>query len=68
VEATDKDGATPLHWAARLGKDEMILLLLKRGAVVDPPDARGRTPLQWAAAPKTRKLLMDQGAVGAPAK
>lgn len=68
IEAKDNDGAAPLHLAAKAGHDQAILLFLKRGALIDSKDTAGRTPLQWATNDKTRKLLMDQGAVDAPAK
>ena len=46
VNARDQLGMTPLHHAAKRGEDQMILLLLKRGAIIDSIDSAGKTPLQ----------------------
>lgn len=41
--------STPLGWAARWGRREMVELLLARGAPVNEPDAEPwATPLAWA--------------------
>lgn len=37
-----------LQWAARAGKDEFLLALLKGGLSPDSMDPFGRTPLHWA--------------------
>ncbi|KAJ4461719.1 putative Darpin-darpin Rigid Fusion [Paratrimastix pyriformis] len=52
-DATDKDGATPLHLAARSpegGAAEIVPLLLQAGALVDKRDRTGSTVLHYAAA------------------
>jgi ankyrin repeat protein len=42
--------STPLGWACRWGRKEMVELLLARGAPVDEPDAEAwATPKAWAA-------------------
>jgi len=41
--------STPLGWACRWGRKEMVELLIARGAPVDEPDAEAwATPLAWA--------------------
>jgi quinoprotein dehydrogenase-associated probable ABC transporter substrate-binding protein len=59
------DGETPLHLAVINGDDELIKVLIKRGAHVDGPDSDGYTPVALAAARnKVRaiKLLVAAGA------
>jgi len=49
-DTADKDGRTPLLWAARNGHWDIVVALLGRKDVA--PDAKnksGRTPLSWAA-------------------
>jgi len=42
--------STPLGWACRWGRTELVRLLIARGAPVDEPDAEAwATPLAWAA-------------------
>jgi ankyrin repeat protein len=53
LQARDEDiGSTPLGWAAKFGKIEMVELLLKSGAKPnlpdDSPDLLWATPLAWA--------------------
>jgi hypothetical protein len=41
--------STPLGWACRWGRREMVELLVARGAVVEEPDAEPwATPRAWA--------------------
>lgn len=61
----DDDGRTSLHFAVREGHDQIVDLLITRGANVDVPDKYGQTPLHWAAKEghdKTVRLLLDAGA------
>ncbi|XP_013421641.1 ankyrin-3 [Lingula anatina] len=44
-----QDGSTPLHWAAREGHENILNLLLQRGADRYLTDQYGRTPLHEAA-------------------
>jgi ankyrin repeat protein len=46
IEATNNLGETPLHYAAKFGKDDCVFQLLQRGANVDAINFAGRTPLQ----------------------
>ena len=45
ARAKDEHGGTPLHWAAALGRMEMVKLLVTSGADVNAPDDHGYTPL-----------------------
>ena len=49
VNARDKDGNTPLHWAVWYGHDNIVELLLAAGADVNARDEDGKTPLHLAA-------------------
>ena len=40
-----RDGSTPLHSAAFLGRAEIAELLIQQGADVSPKNHRGETPL-----------------------
>ena len=65
LTATDKDGATPLHWAAGGGKTEVMKLLLAKNAKVDAHAKNGATPLFLAAAngqTAAVKLLLENHA------
>ena len=44
----DKEGNTPLHWAARSGDVGTAELLLLRNCPKDAENNRGETPLHWA--------------------
>ena len=48
LEARDKSGQTPLHWAASFGEIETVNLLLAAGADIHARDANGKTPLDMA--------------------
>ena len=48
-DAEDKDGRTPLHWAAFKGFSDVIRLLLVLGSSPSRGDREGCTPLHWAA-------------------
>jgi ankyrin repeat protein len=45
LEATNKDGRTPLHEAAMNGHEGVARLLLGKGATVEVKDKWGKTPL-----------------------
>jgi len=62
VNARDKTGCTPLHWAAEWDHEEVAGVLLDDGADVDAQDGDGRTPLPRAASEQMRKLLRRHGA------
>ena len=48
VNAKDRWGMTPLHWAARKGHKEVAELLLTKGADVNAKANDGTTPIDWA--------------------
>ena len=65
VNSKDRDGWTPLHFAAWKDSEEAAKLLLNAKAEVDLGDGIGRPPLHFAAwygSPKVAKLLLRSGA------
>jgi ankyrin repeat protein len=64
VNAKNRRGSTPLHWA--IHDEAKVLLLLARGANVNARQAQGRTPLYLAAmlgnGVPTLRLLLSKGA------
>jgi len=65
VNARNKDGNTPLHWATFSGQTEAAELLIKYGAEVNVRDKNGRTPLHWAARSgdtEIAEMLLNHGA------
>ena len=49
MEPKQKDGVTPLHWAALKGYKEIAEVLLANSAPMEAKDEDGATPLHWAA-------------------
>jgi len=48
-DIADKNGRTPLSWAASYGNANIVKMLLERNDVnPDTPDRRSRTPILWA--------------------
>jgi len=64
LEARDMLGRTPLHLAAMFGLEEMVALLLERGADVNARDQWGVTPLYRLALVK-RYRGWDHAAIAA---
>ncbi|EXJ68613.1 uncharacterized protein A1O5_08407 [Cladophialophora psammophila CBS 110553] len=67
VRMRDKQGLTPLHLAASLGRTRAVELLLRRGAEVDAVDNNDQTPLHWAlqsgsVSPRLAEMLIKAGA------
>ena len=73
IEAASDRGLTALHGAAYAGAEEVVKLLVSKGATVDAKDPKGQTP--WTIAsrgflgdedkvtrPETAKLLVKLGA------
>ncbi|XP_064385072.1 uncharacterized protein LOC135333968 isoform X2 [Halichondria panicea] len=66
VNSVNKDGRTPLYWAASYGHTDCVKKLLSSGAVVDLADMDGDTPLMRAANggyTDCVKKLLSSGAV-----
>ncbi len=57
VNAADQWGFTPLHEAARKGKQPVCITLLQRGADPALANAEGETPLRLAQSPAIREIL-----------
>ena len=52
-------------WAAEMGHEAVVKLLLEKGADVESKDDVGQTPLSWAARGGHKavvKLLLEKGA------
>jgi hypothetical protein len=66
---TPKHGQTPPSWAAEKGREEVVELLLEKGADMESEDASGQTPLWWAAKyghEAVVRLLLEKGATWTP--
>jgi ankyrin repeat protein len=48
IEAKDRFGQTPLHWASHLGHEQVVIELLDHGAYIEAKDDNGWTPLHMA--------------------
>ena len=67
VSAAEKDGWTPLHFAARNGYKAVIRLLIDGGADISAAEKDGWTPLHVAEQnghEAVARLLHDRGATG----
>ncbi|MEZ0225244.1 MAG: ankyrin repeat domain-containing protein [Alphaproteobacteria bacterium] len=63
VKATEQDGATALHYAARNDNAEMVRLLIHASADVNALNNDCRTPLYYAMrARTTAEILLENGA------
>jgi len=59
VNAGNKDGLTPLHFAAIMGHVELVRLLLENGADPEIKNKSGISPLDLAKDERTAKLIRD---------
>ena len=68
VNAKDKEGEIPLHWAIMsVNPKDLVKLLLATGADFNAKDREGKTPLHlavlyWWQDPNIAELLLDKGA------
>ncbi|KAJ9654851.1 hypothetical protein H2201_008925, partial [Coniosporium apollinis] len=65
VNKKDKDEKTALHWAARLGKEAMVRLLLEKGADPNAKKKDGEAALHeaaWSGKEAVVRLLLEKGA------
>lgn len=65
VNCRDKDGLTPLIWAAIQGHEEVVRLLLERGGDLEAKNHNGDTALMWASLMGHRDVvdfMLDRGA------
>lgn len=65
VDSVDSDHATPLHYAAKQGKLNLVKMLLREGAKLDAQTREGCTPLHLAAQQQRLavcKYLLEKGA------
>ena len=67
VNAVDKDGFTPLHWAPENNRLDIVNYLIAKGADVNAGTTKDRlTPLHLAVAAKAKDIvraLLDNGAI-----
>ena len=65
MNARDRDGLTPLIWAAIQGHEEVVRVLLEQGANLEARNNNGDTALMWASVmghKEVVELLLDHGA------
>jgi len=65
ANARDREGVSPLHYAASGGHEKAVLVLLEKGAKIDANTFSGATPLYLASAKgrtATVRLLIENGA------
>ena len=65
INAKDRIGATPLHWAARANSLDIARLLIDKGADIEAKNNRDGTPLHWATRVNSldiARLLIEHGA------
>ena len=65
VNARDKDGNTPLHYAAKYGNAKVVNALIAAGAHVDARDHQGNTPLAVAVDGRRVEAIQPLTAAGA---
>jgi ankyrin repeat protein len=67
IDASDSEGMTLLHWAAKYGYDDLAQLLIAKGTDLNTKDKKGRVPLHLAASEGNKKIVELLIAAGADA-
>ena len=65
AKAKDKNGKTPLHYAAQYNRGEAAVLLIKNGADPDAKNVNGEAPLHYASflgRVEVMTILIEKGA------
>jgi ankyrin repeat protein len=57
LDAKNRQGWTPLHWAIESGHHKMVTMLLSAGADINIKAFDGKTPLHWAVKKEEPKIL-----------
>ncbi len=57
VNAKDKSGLTPAHYAARNGHLKILKILINKKADVKVKDEDGRTPIDYARSVRKRNIV-----------
>jgi uncharacterized protein len=68
VDTASADGTTPLHWAARDDRVDILELLIRAGAQVNAADRYGITPLAFATMNGSARAIAMLLGAGADAK
>ena len=58
INAKNRSGSTPLHWAISRNKESIAKLLIEFGANINSPDNLGNTPLHFAINSKEEMMLL----------
>ena len=62
INIANKDGWTPLHWAVSENHEDIVELLMARGASIDAITGGGRTPLHLVRGVSVARRLTEAGA------
>ena len=61
INETDRDGFTPLHYAAHCNQETAVSFLLGAGANVNQTNKFGKRPLSLTSNAQVKQLLRDAG-------
>lgn len=68
INAKDKGGNTPLHLAAYFGADDVVKLLIERGANLDIENNSRKKPIEWTRDENIKEILNNAAAGGSRAE